>query len=606
MTVFLRTEMSRDTLEDGWIYMGCLFFGVVMIMFNGMPEISMTIAKLPVFYKQRDFLFYPSWAYALPTWIVKIPISFVEAAVWTTLTYYVVGLEPNITRFFRLYFILFGVNQMSSALFRFIGALGRNMIVANTFGSFALLLVFVLGGFVLSQEHFPCYRRRTKVVVMGLLVISDDKVTGIGSRSWRCSGSSFSTISVSVCASLFSTNGNDTGATELSPTAGSPDRSNGTKKKGMILPFEPHFITFNDVKYSLFLLKRGGEEIYVGPVGRHSCDLIKYFEDIDGVSRIKDGHNPATWMLEISTSAQEMALGVNFSEIYMNSELFTRNKALIAELSIPPPGTKDLYFPTQYAQPFVVQCIASLWKQRWSYWRNPSYTAVRFAFTTFIAFMFGTMFWDLGRKRKTPQELNNAMGSMYAAVLFLGVQNGSAVQPVIDVERTVLVEIPYIFAQTIVYSLIVYAMIGFEWTATKFFWYTFFQFCCLLYMTFYGMMTVAITPNVNVAFIVAAAFFGFFNLFSGFIIPRPKIPVWWKWYYWCNPLAWTIYGMAASQFGDYEDRFTNGETVKGYLERYLGYRHDFLGQTVAGNIGFVLFFGFIFAYCIKTFNFQKR
>lgn len=28
----------------------------------------------------------------------------------------------------------------------------------------------------------------------------------------------------------------------------------------------------------LFLLKRGGEEIYVGPLGRHSSHLIKYFE----------------------------------------------------------------------------------------------------------------------------------------------------------------------------------------------------------------------------------------------------------------------------------------------------------------------------------------
>lgn len=28
----------------------------------------------------------------------------------------------------------------------------------------------------------------------------------------------------------------------------------------------------------LFLLKLGGEEIYVGPLGRHSCHLINYFE----------------------------------------------------------------------------------------------------------------------------------------------------------------------------------------------------------------------------------------------------------------------------------------------------------------------------------------
>ena len=54
-------------------------------------------------------------------------------------------------RFFKQYLILLLVNQMASALFRFIASLGRNMIVANTFGSFALLLLFALGGFILSK-----------------------------------------------------------------------------------------------------------------------------------------------------------------------------------------------------------------------------------------------------------------------------------------------------------------------------------------------------------------------------------------------------------------------------------------------------------------------
>ncbi|XXG63702.1 hypothetical protein AAC387_Pa05g1829 [Persea americana] len=44
----------------------------------------------------------------------------------------------------------------------------------------------------------------------------------------------------------------------------------------------------------LFLLKRGGEEIYVGPLGHNSCQLIQYFEAIDGINKIRDGHNPAT------------------------------------------------------------------------------------------------------------------------------------------------------------------------------------------------------------------------------------------------------------------------------------------------------------------------
>lgn len=39
--------------------------------------------------------------------------------------------------------------------------------------------------------------------------------------------------------------------------------------------------------------------------------------------------------------------------------------------------------------------------------------------------------------RRRRQDLFNAMGSMYAAVLFMGIQNATSVQPVVAVERTV-------------------------------------------------------------------------------------------------------------------------------------------------------------------------
>ncbi|MBA0658554.1 hypothetical protein Goklo_010752 [Gossypium klotzschianum] len=375
-------------------------------------------------------------------------------------------------------------------------------------------------------------------------------------------------------------------------------------------------------------MKRGGQEIYVGPLGHHSKYLIKYFEGIQGVSKIKDGYNPATWMLEVTASAQELSLGVDFADIYKNSDLYRRNKALIEDLSKPAPGAKELYFATQYSQPFLSQCAACLWKQHWSYWRNPPYTAVRFLFTTAIALMFGTLFWDLGSKTKKMQDLSNVMGSMYAAVLFIGIQNSSSVQPVVSVERTVfyreraagmysampyaigqvVIEIPYIFVQASVYGVIVYSMIGFEWTAAKFFWYIFFMLFTLLYFTFYGMMAVAVTPNSHIAAIVSSAFYGLWNLFSGFIIPRPSMPVWWRWYYWICPVSWTLYGLLVSQFGDINELLEDGnnETVKQYLRNYYGFRHDYLGFVAAVIISFAVLFGTIFAVAIKMFNFQRR
>ncbi|GMN45207.1 hypothetical protein TIFTF001_014402 [Ficus carica] len=106
---------------------------------------------------------------------------------------------------------------------------------------------------------------------------------------------------------------------------------------------------------------------------------------IDGVPKIRDGYNPATWMLEITSPAHEEALSVNFTDIYKKPELFERNKALIKELSTPPPNSEDLYFPT----------------------------------------------------RRKQQDLFNAIGSIHSAILFIGVQNGSSVQPVVAIERTV-------------------------------------------------------------------------------------------------------------------------------------------------------------------------
>ncbi|KAI8558580.1 hypothetical protein RHMOL_Rhmol04G0105600 [Rhododendron molle] len=721
VTVFLRTEMPKKTLEDGGIFMGALFFTLIMIMFNGYSEITLSIMKLPIFYKQRDFLFFPAWAYTLPTWFLKIPVTFVEVGAWVFLTYYVVGFDPDAGRFFRQYLLLLCINQMSSALFRFMGGIGRNIIVANTFGSFALVAVLVLGGFVLSRAFGKPQAILTEETLTERIAVKTGELVELASSGDITSGENGSEVRRSASS------------TSMATGVGSITDAGQNRKRGMVLPFEPLSIIFEEIRYAvdmpqdrlellkgvsgafrpgvltalmgvsgagkttlmdvlagrktggyiegritisgypkkqetfariagyceqtdihsphvtvyeslqysawlrlppevdsatrkLLLLKRGGEEIYVGPLGRHSAHLIAYFEGINGVTKIKDGYNPATWMLEVTSPASETALGVEFSSVYENSELHRRNKDLIKELSVPTPGSKDIDFTTKYSQSFFTQCMACLWKQHWSYWRNPPYCAVRLMFTTFIALMFGTIFWGLGSKWETKQDLFNAMGSMFAAVLFIGVQNATSVLPVVGIERTVfyreraagmysalpyafgqvVIEIPYIFVQTAIYGVIVYSMIGFDWTADKFFWYIFFMYFTLLYYTFYGMMAVAVTPNHHIAAIVSTAFYMIWMLFSGFIIPSTRIPVWWRWYTNICPVAWTMYGLVASQFGDINDKLDTGETVKEFIDSYFGFKHDFLGFVALIIVGFVVLFGFIFAFSIRAFNFQKR
>lgn len=77
----------------------------------------------------------------------------------------------------------------------------------------------------------------------------------------------------------------------------------------------------------LILLKRGGEVIYVGSLGKFSIDLIKYFSSIHGVPPIKDGYNPATWMLEVTTPAMEKNLGVDFAKLFASSEMYKKKQS---------------------------------------------------------------------------------------------------------------------------------------------------------------------------------------------------------------------------------------------------------------------------------------
>ncbi|XP_066306468.1 ABC transporter G family member 36-like [Miscanthus floridulus] len=908
MTLFFRTNMKHDTVNDGVLYMGAVFFGVLMIMFNGLSELSLTVFKLPIFFKQRDLLFFPAWSYTLPSWIVKVPITFIEVGGYVFLTYYVIGFDPNVGRFFKQYLLLLAVNQMAAALFRFVSGVSRNMIVANVFASFMLLVVMVLGGFILIRDNIkkwwiwgywisPMMYAQNAISVNEMLGHRWDKILNstasnetlgvqtLKSRAvfteakwyWigfgalvgftilfnalftlaltylKPYGNSQPSVSeeelqekhANIKGEVLDGNHLVSASSHLSTGVHSETNSaimeddSASTKKGMILPFDPLSLTFDNIKYSvdmpqemkaqgvqedrlellkgvsgsfrpgvltalmgvsgagkttlmdvlagrktggyiegdirisgypkkqetfarvsgyceqndihspqvtvyesllfsawlrlpkdidsnkrkifieevmelvelkplrnalvglpgvnglsteqrkrltiavelvanpsiifmdeptsgldaraaaivmrtvrntvdtgrtvvctihqpsidifeafdeLFLMKRGGEEIYAGPLGHHSSELINYFEAIQGVSKIKDGYNPATWMLEVTTTSQEQILGLDFSDMYKKSELYQRNKALIKELSQPAPGSSDMHFSSKYSQSSITQCVACLWKQNLSYWRNPPYNTVRFFFTTIIALLLGTIFWDLGGKIYTSQDLMNAMGSMYAAVLFIGVMNCTSVQPVVAVERTVfyreraagmysafpyafgqvVIELPYALVQDILYSVIVYSMIGFEWTAAKFFWYLFFGYFTLLYFTFYGMMAVGLTPNYNIAAIVSAAFYAIWNLFSGFIIPRPKTPIWWRWYCWLCPVAWTLYGLVVSQFGDVMTPMDDKRPVKVFVEDYFDFKHSWLGWVAAVVVAFAVLFATLFGFAIMKLNFQKR
>ncbi|KAL5822739.1 hypothetical protein ACOSQ4_020639 [Xanthoceras sorbifolium] len=937
-TVFIRSKMHTRNEQDAGIYIGALLFSMITNMFNGFSELSMIIARLPVFYKQRDLMFHPVWTFTLPTFLLKVPISIFESIIWMAFTYYTIGFAPEASRFFKQLLVVFLIQQMASGLFRLIAGVCRTMIIANTGGALSLLLVFLLGGFILPKDDIPNWWQwgywispltygynafsvnemfaprwmnkwaSDNVTKLGVAVLKSVDIPAESYWYWIGAaallgftvlfnvlftlalmylnplGNKQATISEETATeiegdheskeaprlrrpkskkdsnsrSLSASDGNNSREMAVQRMSSRSNQNGGsrngdatleavngvTPKRGMVLPFTPLAMSFDSVNYyvdmpaemkeqgvaedklqllrqvtgafrpgvltalmgvsgagkttlmdvlagrktggyiegdirisgfpkkqetfarisgyceqndihspqvtvresliysaflrlpkevskdekmifvdevmelveldnlkdaivglpgitglsteqrkrltiavelvanpsiifmdeptsgldaraaaivmrtvrntvdtgrtvvctihqpsidifeafdELLLMKRGGQVIYSGPLGRNSHKIVEYFEAVPGIPKIKEKYNPATWMLEVSSVAAEVRLNMDFAEHYKSSALHQRNKALVKELSTPPPGAKDLYFTSQYSQSPWGQFKSCIWKQWWTYWRSPDYNLVRYFFTLAAALMVGTIFWRVGTKREDSTDLTIIIGAMYAAVLFVGINNCSTVQPIVAIERTVfyreraagmysalpyalaqvVVEIPYVLFQTTYYSLIVYAMVSFEWTAAKFWWFFFVSFFSFLYFTYYGMMTVSITPNHQVAAIFAAAFYSLFNLFSGFFIPRPRIPKWWVWYYWVCPVAWTVYGLIVSQYGDVEDLITvpgltEKRSIKWYIEDNFGYDPEFMGPVAGVLVGFTAFFAFMFAYCIKTLNFQIR
>ncbi|KAH9676821.1 ABC transporter G family member 37 [Citrus sinensis] len=836
MTVFLRTRMEIDVFDANY-YMGSLYFALVILLVDGIPELSMTIQRLAVFYKQKELCFYPAWAYAIPATILKVPLSLVEALAWTCLTYYVIGYSPEVWRFFRQFILLFAVHFTSISMFRFVASVFQTVVAAMTAGSFAILLVLLFGGFVISKLSMPVWLkwgfwispvtygeiglslneflapRWQKMLptntTIGQEILESRGLNFDGYLFWislgalfgfalllnigftlaltflKTSGSSRAMISLEKFSEMRVSEDSTSGEIVKEHSRSTPMTNKESYKGKMVLPFEPLTLAFQDLKYyidtplemrergftekklrllydvtgslrpgvltalmgvsgagkttlldvlagrkttgyiegeikiggypkvqetfarvsgyceqtdihspqitveesvifsawlrlapeinsktkaefvnevletieldgikdslvgipgvnglsteqrkrltiavklvanpsiifmdepttgldaraaaivmravknvvdtgrtivctihqpsidifeafdKLILLKIGGRIIYCGPLGKHSSQVIEHFE-------IRKNYNPATWILEVTSTSAEAELGVDFSQIYRESALYENNKELVKQLNTPPPGSRDLHFPTRFSRNGWGQFKSCLWKLHLSYWRSPSYNL--------------TLIPNVARERTVMYR--EGFAGMYSPWAYALAQ--------------VTVEIPYLLIQALAYVIISYPMIGYYGSAYKVFWNFYAMFCTMMFYNYLGMLLVSLTPNFMIASILSTVFYTLFNLFSGFLIPGPKIPNWWIWLYYMMPTSWALNGIITSQYGDIDKEiivFGETKSLSSFLEDYFGFHHDRLPITAAVLIIYPLVLAFLFAYCIGKLNFLRR
>ncbi|TYH50673.1 hypothetical protein ES332_D10G222300v1 [Gossypium tomentosum] len=889
MTVFLRTRMAVDIIHANY-YLGALFFTLMLIIVDAFPELSLTVSRLEVFYKQRELCFYPAWAYAIPAAILKIPLSFLESFLLISLTYYTIGYSPEVGRFFRQFLVSFGLHVAGMSMFRLISSVSQTIVASTTAGTLALVIMSSFGGFIVTQPSMPSWLNwgfwlnpvsygEIGMALNELLAPRWEKVksgnTSAGQETLESRGlnfdSSFYWLSVAALFGLtallnvifmlaltflkspgksramvsferyYQLQGQEDSRgesihNESKISVETDSTFSGSETGKMVLPFQPLTVAFRDVQYyvnipmgfkqkkvqllsditgafrpgiltalmgvsgagkttlmdvlsgrktggiiegeiriggylkvqdayarvsgyceqtdihtphltveesliysawlrlpsyidsetkasfinevletieldeikdsivgiagvnglsteqrkrltiaaelvanpsimfmdepttgldaraaaivmravknvvetgrtvvctihqpsihifeafdELILMKTGGRIIYSGPLGQNSSRVIQYFQNIPGVSKIKDKYNPATWMLDVTSKSAEAQTSIDFADVYETSTLYKENIELVKQLSSPPPDSKELEFPTRFPQNGWEQFKACLWKQHLSYWRSPSYNLARFFFFCVSSVIFGILFWQRGTKINNQQDLFNALGVMYSALFFFGINSCSSILPFISIQRTVMyremfagmysswaysfaqviIEIPYLLGVALLYVMITYPMIGFYWSAYKVLWSFYTMFCSLLCFTYLGMMIVSLTPNTPVAFIMASSSYSVLNLFSGFYMPRPEMPSWWVWLYYLTPTSWSLNAIFTSQYGDIDKEihaFGETTTVSVFLENYFGYHHSSLASVSIVLIIFPVVLALLFAYFIGKLNFQR-
>lgn len=89
------------------------------------------------------------------------------------------------------------------------------------------------------------------------------------------------------------------------------------------------------------------------------------------------------------------------------------------------------------------------------------------------------------------------------------------------------------------------------------------------------------------------------------------MPSWVGWYYWACPVAWTVYGLIITQFGDVTilmktAGYGGAVMVKDYVDKTFGMSDGMLGPAVAMPAVFTVLFAGVFAIGIKYLNFQQR
>ena len=350
-------------------------------------------------------------------------------------------------------------------------------------------------------------------------------------------------------------------------------------------PSREIFLMFDD----LLLLQRGGWQVYFGPLGANRASaFVEYMERLPVAAnstsasyKLPDGMNPASWMLDVlggtdssnagGADADSKATGVLLDGLelethFKNSSAGKAASALVEELSSPPPGSEMFAFSSPYARSFFTQLATILTRSHLGQMRDVGYNCGRIGVLFVLYILFGVIYLDLDTSDEGG--VQSMVSVVFMTTIFTGIICMNAVMPVRVRERAVsfrerssfmydgvpyaishaLIEIPWVTLIALITVTPLYFLVGMVPTAESFFFHVLINVLVSYSFLSVGQTIACLCSTIQTAQAGTGAFIPIAFLFGGLYLPLPQIPVYWKWAYYINPVAFAIQSVVAPQF----------------------------------------------------------
>ncbi|KAE9028652.1 ABC transporter G family member 38 [Phytophthora fragariae] len=370
---------------------------------------------------------------------------------------------------------------------------------------------------------------------------------------------------------------------------------------------------------SVLLLQRGGRTVFFGDVGPQCRDLVQYFEQLPGVSPLQPEANPATWMLECigaGVNAGDKSFGnvaaIDFADIFQASKLQEQLDAAMREpgVACPSESRAEMTFATKRAAGALVQLRFLVQRSFRSYWRTASYNITRAGISLILALIFGVAF--LEADYGSYAGANAGVGMLFIATGFNGIVSFFGVLPVAVGDRASfyreragqtysafwyfiagsIVEIPYVFASTLLFSVIFYPVVGFTGgiASGALFWVN--TALLVLLQVYMGQLLAYALPTAELAMVVGVVVNTASFLFMGFNPPVHSIPSGYKWLYQIDLLDAPV-----------TLTFSN---VKEYVEFTFGARHNQFVRNMGVVLLIIIILRVLGLLALRFINYEKR